>query len=216
MKTFKLMAKNYPLDSSSEVFNDPEFTKIVEVVNSLYDSGVCSNFSHNCIAACDILQAALYTSGIESKIVEVQLNIFRSDKDGNNDYLYIGYDSVQFPNQIDTHVVIITQTSTPYLIDLSLGHILPNDKNRIIHKCISNEKCICSLDINNLKLNYFIKPFIKLPQLHQKNIIDRIAEDKKTKQSLENLKFFAYYAMCISIINFFLNGVLIILKMIYP
>lgn len=216
MKTFKFMSNNLTINSNNELFNSPENTKILEVVNSLYESGVAINFAHNCIAACDIIQAALHNIGIKSKIVEVQLNIFRNDGNGNNDYLYIGYDSVSFPGEVDTHVVIVTETKDPILIDLSLGHVLPNDKNRVLVKCNPKEKFIASLDIGSLKLSYFIKSSIKLPALHQKNIVERIIEDRKTREVLENLRIFIFFLMTISIINFTLNSVLIVLKMIYP
>jgi hypothetical protein len=216
MKTFKFLSNNLTIDSNNELFNSPENTKILEVVNSLYDSGVAINFAHNCIAACDIIQAALHNIGIKSKIVEVQLNIFRNDGNGNNDYLYIGYDSVSFPGEVDTHVVVVTETKDPILIDLSLGHVLPSDKNRVLVKCNPKEKFIASLDIGSLKLSYFVKSSIKLPALHQKNIVERIIEDRKTREVLENLRIFIFFLMTISIINFTLNSVLIVLKMIYP
>lgn len=216
MKTFKFLSNNLTIDSNNELFNSPENTKILEVVNSLYESGVAINFAHNCIAACDIIQAAMHNIGIKSKIVEVQLNIFRNDGNGNNDYLYIGYDSVSFPGEVDTHVVVITETKDPILIDLSLGHVLPSDKNRVLVKCNPKEKFIASLDIGSLKLSYFIKSSIKLPALHQKNIVERIIEDRKTREILENLRIFIYFLMAISMINFTLNGVLIVLKMLYP
>ncbi len=216
MKTFKFMSNNLPLKSSDEVFNSPEASKIFEVINSLYESGVAVNFAHNCIAACDILQAALHNIGIKSKIVEVHLNAFRNDSAGNNDYLYIGYDSVTFPGEVDTHVVVITDTKEPILIDLSLGHVLPSDKNRIMVKCNPNDKYLASLDVGNLKLSYFVKTSIKLPALHQKNVVERLIEDRKTRDTLEQLKIFIYFLMTISIVNFTLNGILIVLKMIYP
>ena len=126
------MSNMLNIDSNADIFKSPEVVKITEIVDKLFSSGMAVNFAHNCIAASDILQASLYSMGIKSKIVEVQLNVFRQDANGENDYLYIGYDSVSFPDQIDTHVVVVTDTTVPMLIDLSLGHILPKDKNIVI------------------------------------------------------------------------------------
>lgn len=210
------MSNNLPIDSNNEVFNTPESMKILDVIDELYKSGLAANFAHNCIAACDILQANLQSIGIKSKILEVQLNIFRNDSTGNNDYLYIGYDGATFPDEIDTHVVIITETTEPILIDLSLGHVLPSDKNKVLVRCNPKNKHIASLDINNLKLNYFIKSNPKLPQLHQKNLVERIIEDSKSKNTIENLQRYVFFLMFFTIINFTLNCILLILKMIFP
>lgn len=216
MKTFKFMSNNLPIDSSSELFNTPESMKILEVVDTLYKSGMAVNFAHNCIAACDILQASLHTVGIKSKIIEVQLNIFRDDGSDKKDYLYIGYDGATFPGEIDTHVVVITETKEPILIDLSLGHVLPSNKNRILTKCNPSNKYLAILDVENLKLSYFIKSNVKLPYLHQKNLVERMIEDNKTRNTVEQLKVFIYFLMGLSIINFTLNSILLILKMIFP
>ena len=216
MKTFKIMSNNMPIDSTDKVFNSPESMKILEVIDNLYKSGMAINFAHNCIAASDILQASLHSIGIKSKIIEVQLNIFRDDGTDNKDYLYIGYDGVTFPGEIDTHVVVITETKEPLLIDLSLGHVLPSDKNRIITKCNPENKYIASLDVGNLKLSYFIKTTVKLPHLHQKNLVERMVEDNKTRNVVEQLRIFIYFLMGLSIVNFTLNSILLILKMIFP
>lgn len=216
MKTFKIMSNNLPIDSTNELFNSPEIVKILEVVDSLYASGMAINFAHNCIASADILQASLQTVGIKSKILEVQLNVFRDDGTNNKDYLYIGYNGTTFRDEIDTHVVVITETKEPILIDLSLGHILPSDKNRVITKCNPSNNHLASLDIGSLKLSYFIKTAIKLPHIHQKNIIERMIEDRKTRDIVEQLRFFTFFVMTLSIINFTLNSALLVLKMIFP
>jgi hypothetical protein len=208
------MSNNLHIDSNSELFNTPESLKILEVVDTLYTSGIAVNFAHNCIAACDILQASLHTIGIKSKIIEVQLNIFRDDGSDKKDYLYIGYDGTTFPGEIDTHVVVVTETKQPILIDLSLGHVLPSNKNRVLAKCNPENKYIASLDVDNLKLSYFIKSSTKLPSLHQKNLVERMIEDNKTRNTVENLKIFIYFLMGISIINFTLNSSLLILKIV--
>jgi hypothetical protein len=212
MKTFKIMSNNLPIDSKDEIFNSPESMKILEVIDNLYKSGMAINFAHNCIAASDILQASLHSIGIKSKIIEVQLNVFRDDGTDNKDYLYIGYDGVTFPGEIDTHVVVITETKEPLLIDLSLGHILPSDRNRIITKCNPKNKYIASLDVGNLKLSYFVKTSVKMPHLHQKNLVERMIEDNKTRNVVDQLRVFIYFLMGLSIINFTLNSILLVLK----
>lgn len=207
------MSNMLNIDSNSDIFKSPEVVKITEIVDKLFFSGMAVNFAHNCIAASDILQASLYSMGIKSKIVEVQLNVFRQDANGENDYLYIGYDSVSFPDQIDTHVVVVTDTTVPMLIDLSLGHILPKDKNIVIIPAATDEEnVIGKIQVSNLSLTYFIKRNVKLPNLHQKNIVQRMLEDQKTNQKVEWIQKMVNILLLFSLINFTLNSILIVLK----
>ena len=207
------MSNMLNIDSNADIFKSPEVVKITEIVDKLFSSGMAVNFAHNCIAASDILQASLYSMGIKSKIVEVQLNVFRQDANGENDYLYIGYDSVSFPDQIDTHVVVVTDTTVPMLIDLSLGHILPKDKNIVIIPAATDEEnVIGKIQVSNLSLTYFIKRNVKLPNLHQKNMVQRMLEDQKTNQKVEWIQKIVNILLLFSLINFTLNSILIVLK----
>jgi hypothetical protein len=194
----------------------PEFHAILKLIESLNQKQVTINFAQNCIAASDIMQASLNSIGIKSRIVEVQLSLFRNSENAT-DYHFVGYDSATFPGQIDTHVVVITETEVPFLIDMSLSHLLPSDKPYIIYPILDqkNDECILETAIDNIQVSYKVKKFPKLTQLHQKGIVNKILNELETQNNLKFVKLLCTISICLGIINLSLNTILVILKAIW-
>lgn len=217
MPRFFKLEESQNKSSDDPMFMSPEYAKIMEAIQSLTQNGVAKNFAGNCIAACDILQSLLNSVGIKSKIVEVQLSMIRN-VDGATDYVFVGYDSVSFEGQVDTHVVLITETKVPILIDLSLAYYLPADKPYIIKTlgAPKNNQTVLEHTIENIQLTYKYKSNLKLPQLHQKSLVERILQQSQMEENIKFLKNLVMIAVGISVINFSLNMILIVLKAIYP
>lgn len=196
----------------------PQYAAILDLIADLDRKGITKNFAQNCIACADIMQAALNSIGIKSRIVEVQLSLFRN-VDGASDYYFVGYDNSTFEGQIDTHVIVITETDIPYLIDMSLGNMMPEDTPYLIlpifQKDKENPHIIIDTKIANINVTYSYKKNVRLPTIHQKSILDRIFEDAKTQESLKHLKLLCTISICLGSVNFALNMILILLKSIY-
>jgi len=194
---------------------DPEITKIFDVIKTIHKHNLIPKLARNCLAAGDILQASLHNTGIRSKILEVQLTATQFTENGTANYYFSGYDGISFENEIDTHVVVVTETATPLLIDLSISHIL-GDNTIVISPIVDNKNIICELTINDIKLNYTIKKNVRVPHFYQKNLVDRIKEEVKFRENFKYLKYGLVGIATLSTVNFLLNSFLIVLKLIWP
>ncbi len=206
------------LHSSDFSYLSPTHSKIIEVIDAILTTDFAKNFSRNCIAAADIVQHTLFNVGIKSRIVECTLSVIKTNPDGTLEYGFTGFDEAAYDGQVDTHVVVVTETDPPLLIDLSLGHFLPSDKAFVIYplKVEKEKRLLLKHEVENLSLSYFEKTTIRLIDLHQKTIIERIQADQKRQNLLDSLKVFVYATVILGITNFTLNIILIILKTLNP
>lgn len=202
-----------------ELVKDQAFyTQIKNLIETkLRPYEILQRFRGNCIAATDLLQNLLYQHGIESRIIEVHLTSTYTRPDGNTESLFIGFDNLNYPGQIDTHLVLITDTPTPLLIDCAIGHVLEGcDMDYILLPVNITDKFFADYQINNVQVTYQTKKNIRLPTLHQRNLVDRMVEEKKVKDTLQWLKIFTIAGLGMSVFNMFANTLLIILKMMWP
>ncbi len=203
----------------------PQYHKIKECIDSLSRTGDSRSFAGNCVATCDIFQTLLSQLGIPCKIMECQVCITQ-EVDGNKNYMFVGYDNYSYPGQIDTHTIVVTEGENPIIIDLSLGHLLPSDKQYIIERVNTSKKSLSSehkenagkdvfaeFDFGSCGLTYYEKKNLRLPSIHQKNLIQRIVNEQNVEKSLDALKLFIIGALTLGIINFSLNIILIVLRL---
>jgi len=197
-------------DSNDPLLKMPEYFKIMEVLDSLKKNNMLQTFHGNCIAACEITQSMLSQVGIQSRMIEVELLITR--KGQQNEFLFIGFDDANYSGQIDTHMVLITDTPQPILIDLSIAYVLPADRSYLIERVNSKNQTLSEHNIENLSLVYREKKSLRFANIHQKNIISKLLDEQKFRKEFEILKLFLMISLAISAINFTLNSVLILLK----
>lgn len=190
--------------------------KIKEILERLAQAGFLDRMAGNCVGATDLLQNLLFQSGINSKIVEVQLTITKQVTQGLPEYTFIGYDNLSFKGHLDTHVVLITETKTPLLIDFSIAHALNTEQQKyIVTEVLTDNEYLADVKIDRTQLVYQTKKLSRFPLLHQKTLLDRIKIEEHTQSSLKWLKTFVLAACALSLINFTLNMILIVLKMLY-
>ena len=202
-----------PLSDNQELLKNPQYHKILEVCNRIVSlDGVI--FPGNCIGLADMVQTLLQGIGISSKIVEVEVSVVRNDGTGRPNFLFIGYDGALYPTQVDTHTVVITEDKNPILIDLSISHVIPQSRPFIIELAnLTDAKQMLSIQIENVSVTYKQKMYPKFPNVHQKNIVQRIASDEKIKSDLSILKTFIIGALTLGLVNFTLNIILIVLRL---
>lgn len=199
--------------TNHELLRTPQYHKIRDMVERLEKGNAIKSFAGNCISTADIVQHLLSRVGISSKIVECQVCLIRDDGK-TKDYVFVGYDNGSYEGQIETHTVVITEGERPILIDLSLGHLLPVDRKFIIEyvKIEENHK-ILELNIGNINITYFEKETVQLPNIHQKNLLQRLVSEQKFEKTLSTLKTFIICALGLGLINFTLNVILIVLRL---
>lgn len=206
---------SFDLSNNDKLKALPEYLKIVSVIEGLIPAGTLQKLQGNCVVAAEMICGLLDGVGIKSRIVECQLTITK-ETDPIELY-FIGFDNIGFKGELDTHLIVVTETEIPLLIDVSIGHYLPETRPVIIEEFLSpkDDSIIGQISFDICKLQYTLKKNIKLPTLHQKNIFDRINFEKNIEGTLKFLRMGVICAISLSFINFVLNWILIVLKMIY-
>jgi hypothetical protein len=202
------------LTSDSAILKTPQYHKIKDIVDKLKNTNRLMNFAGNCVSTADVMQHLISHAGIPCKIIECQACLIRNDGE-TQDYLFIGYDDKQYPGQIDTHVVVVTTDENPLLIDMSLAHVLPKDRPYIVErmKKTDDPNVISEFNLENITITYTEKKAIRLPSIHQKNLLDRIINEQKLTAGVKTLRTFVICAVALGLINFTLNLLLIVLRL---
>jgi len=193
----------------------PYFHKVVQLLDKLESSGLLGRMSGNCISASDIVQTMLTQSGIECEIIECQACIHRQNE--HMEFFFLGYDNNSFPGEVDTHLVVVTKTEVPILIDISISHLLPLSHPYVVEKVsqYNDPLTFCEVSFDNVKISYQKKKTIKVPSLHQKSLIARIKDELLVKEKLNKAWLVIVLTLALSVINFAANTILIVLKLIW-
>lgn len=195
----------------------PYYQQIKKLLQNLQPVDVLPKLQGQCVAAADLIQNLLYQHQINSRILEVQLTATKHYQDGSTEFMFIGYDNLMNPGQIDTHLVVITDTEIPLMIDASISHILNGcSENYVMRELNTSSLFLADYRIDDVQLTYTIKKSVRLPSLHQRTLLDRMMEERKLKDTIHWLKIMAITGLGLSVFNTFANTILIILKMIYP
>jgi hypothetical protein len=191
------------VSAEEELKNTADFKKVKELMMRLIESGLTRMGEGYCISVSDIIFNMLQQNGIKCHLIEVQLSLLdKSSKE--NQVQMIGFHTTFQQNshtRVSTHVVVVTDTEIPMLIDMSIAHKLTNGMQAILSKA-ENEgsKVVATVESKDLKLIYQEKKHgdIGIPQLHQISILDRISTDKKIFDTLDKLKILNYIGIALS------------------
>ena len=201
-------------ENCEDLLNSSDYLSVKKITEQFIQSSNPAAFAGNCVATCDILQALFFKHGIVSRIVECQAAIFRVEPAGRVNYMFVGYDNYSYPGQIDTHTVVITEGEHPMLVDLSLGYVLPVNKKFLISPVkTKNTESICQVNFDDYEIVYHEKTTLRLPGIHQKNLMQRLVNEQHLTKTVENLKIFIMCAIGLGLINFSLNIIMIVLRL---
>jgi hypothetical protein len=189
------------LTTSERIKNTVDYKKIVDIINRMYITNTLWLGRGQCISMSDIISTALLQVGIKCRIVECQL-VIANHALSPQTISPVGYDSMCNDGEIDTHVVVITETEIPMMIDASMGHRLPPDKNVVVDEiAMLSNNIFCDIEKDGIRLTYQQKKNQKIPFQHQISIIERIKTDKKLFDNLSSLKVLVIIALTISLLN---------------
>lgn len=195
------------LTSDLELVDTDYYKEIASVLTGMIKSDTVRLTTGWCISSANIIYLALKQRGIDCQIVEVELLITYNSIGAGTKQCFIGFENIKSPGEIDTHVVIITKTPIPVLIDASISDKISPFSPVIIERADSLPEEILGLytyqkDNLNLKLLYKQKTNQKIGEVYYKTFVDRINTDNKIFKSLNLLKILVVVALTISALNF--------------
>ena len=180
------------------------YKEISSLLSKMVSSGILSLGAGHCISVSDMIRTALSHRGIKSKLVEVKTTIsdFHSFPP---DVKFVGYEEIKNPGEIDSHVVVVTETTPCFLIDASIPHLLPQGVFAVVESIDVKqglELINSKFKAHQLAISYIQKEQQKIPYVHGDSIINRIETDKRIFKGLGWLKVIVIVALTISTLNF--------------
>lgn len=203
-KEFKFTPNNhtYPNQRDPARAKDTEYQKIMDIVEGLWEGKVISRGAGFCLSMSDLIHTVLkQQAGIDSRVVECKLTVLTNDPPSLK---LIGHDGLKYgnsTNDLDTHVVCITDTKQPYIIDLSISNVLPYVSYVVEPLNGTEPRMIGEYTYSNSRWIYQERENPKLPKIHQSNILERFNTDRQLFSKMRILKILIAIALTISTAN---------------
>jgi hypothetical protein len=198
--------EKYNFLTDADYKDSKHYNIIAEVLSEMVRCGAMSLGNGYCISMSEMISNALAHRNISSRLVECQLTMTYSNSTPP-EILFVGFDNIKRPGEIDTHVVIVTETDPPFLIDASISHKLPADVPAVVIP-IKKGNILGSLENQtyNLSMTYQEKKVQKVPVVYHRSFINRVETDQKIFKNLTFLRLLIVIALTISSINLFRGG----------
>jgi hypothetical protein len=197
--------KHLTLDQ--ELLADDDYKVIINLIENFWNLGIIQRGAGFCLSVADTLNKVLKTKGIDSELVECEL-VITTENPPTINMVGQDYNPVISEKQINCHVVCVTKTKIPMLIDISVADY--ENLTGVVFVCErlqpSEEADLCKATYPNCSYFYSKKLNSILPDIHQKSIVDRIKTDKKIFSDLSRLYLLLYVAIGISSLNFIRGG----------
>ena len=192
-----------------ELFDTADYQTVLKVVKELWDGGVILRGAGFCYSMADLTRILLAQKGIKSRMIECKVTVMSHEPPN---LILIGHDGLVYrgnaidPDLMDTHVVVITDTAIPMIVDTSIAHIR-QDVPFIIERAVNtSSEILASLELGTSKWTYYCKESVAVPKIHQQNILERIKTDQEVKNSMKWLKVLIGVALVVSSLNFLRGG----------
>lgn len=205
-------SKNLTIDQ--ELLNSEDYKTCITAIEYLRLSGMVEHAAGNCIAMADLLQHTLREFSIPNRIVECKLVMTIKNSGNVKEFRYVGFNGSTLNSQfVDTHVVVVTDTRIPMVIDLSISHMLSNGRVWVVERLLSDDpEIITKINFPECSITYSHKKMIRLLGLHQTTLLQRISEEIETKKKLSFIQKITIVLGIFAFINFSLNSSLLIMK----
>lgn len=189
------------ITASEDLKKSEEYETVSTIIENLISTGLSKMGEGYCISVSDIIYNILSQNKIKCHLMEVQLSIVDQK---TNETRMIGYETSFHQNsheKVNTHVVVVTDTKIPMLIDLSIAHRLPGGYQAVVEKAEDvGDKVLTTFEFENTGFIYQEKKQgIGIPSLHQVSILDRMATDQKIFQEVKQLKMLNFIGIGVSI-----------------
>lgn len=192
---------NFILTTNEQLKKNPTYNKVADLIYRLVQSGVTQMGKGYCISMSDVVYTLLKQNNIPCQIVECALTI--TNKQSGQIWIMGHAGLKEDENKADSHVVVITQTDIPMIIDISIAHLLPDNLQGIIDVLTetANDGIFVNVDHPSVALTYKYQNKFTIPMLHQQSIVDRIKTDVGMLNSIRTLKILIGVALTISLLN---------------
>lgn len=208
--TINELNKTISDETKEQIFQNSAYAKIRNLIETIEVTGTLYRSSGHCIGVSDMMKKLLEGVGIQSKLVECNLAVIVNDE--KNSYVnFIGYKDGENVNpelESPTHVVCITETKIPFLIDLSI-YGMDKKVNFIFYPLLKefsdHEKNILTIKTETTTFVYNERKNNTLIDLHEKSIIDRINTDLKIENKINNINK-VVVGLCIFVVLNFARG----------
>lgn len=187
---------------------NPDYQAVMDCLEQLLETGALAHAQGNCLAISEMLQNLLTARGIQSQMMEVKL-MHTWEQQGRHLFNLVGYDGSDFTRQqgiMDTHIVVITRTPQPLLIDASVPHCLPPGRFWNIEPLqASIDDLLVDFKLPGNSYRYTAKPLPRLPQIRQQSLLDRINRDLGVDKTLRWFRWALVIISLLTVINFVMN-----------
>lgn len=187
------------LDQELKLSDD--YQKVMQVIEHLMNTGTLERGYGYCLGISEIIYTLLKQEGISSRLVECKLTVTSQ----NPPFIQvIGADEPRL-RQVgltDTHVVLITETAIPMIIDASIGAITKGFQPYIVERVNGQDiETIADHRIDHVHWLYSVKINRRLPRLQEQTILERIRTDQQVTKNIQWLKLLVITALTISTLN---------------
>lgn len=189
--------------TSVETTEIPAYNKVLQVVDKMLLLPISSRGHGQSLSMCEMLSSLLAQSGINSTLVETQVAVH--DVSGDR-VAFIGYstrtDTLQ--SDTDTHVVLVTETTPPILVDMGIANKLPGNARAVVEPVTTEKGDQVRVVINHptCSITYDQREGFNLPILHQRSVLGRIQTDNKIFSQIDTLKRLNYIGIVLSLFAF--------------
>jgi hypothetical protein len=205
--TINELNETIPDELKENIFNNVSYAKIRSFIETIETTGTLYRSSGHCIGVSDMIKKLLEGVGITSRLVECNLAILINDEE-ESVVRFIGYKDGEGINpelESPTHVVCITETEIPFLIDLSI-YGMDKKVNFIFYPILKefsdHKKNILTVKTKTTTFVYNERKTNTLIDLHEKSIIDRINTDLKLQNKINNINKVIIGLSAFIILNF--------------
>jgi len=196
----------------------PEYLAVQALVAEMDQDGQIERFQGACVPASEIIQAILHARGVRSRLLECTALVVNSPVNGNAIH-FIGFDSLVplTPHDVDTHMVVLVEAETPFIIDASIGHKMGNAKYVIVAPLSgSDPEIIAEASFKGAKVTYRLRKNVRYQNIHQKTLVERMESERKMTKDIDTLYLMVKALLGFTVFNMTANIALIVLKMLYP
>lgn len=205
-----------------ELTDQKEYEALRKVVQDLDRADILERLNGNCVSAADLIQNALDTMGVKSRILECSLIVthnINSASNGQKQSHFVGFNffTSQDPNSVDTHAVTLVEAEIPFIVDASVGYLINNPKLVVVAPLSNRDPdVIADQHTEEHTLTYRVKKNIRLTNIHQKTLLERTLSDQKTRKDVTTLGWLVRILIGVGVFNMIANTWLVILKFMYP
>ena len=188
---------------SESIKKIPEYKIVRETVDRFIDSGVVHISSGQCLSASDMVHMALLHQGVKSHLVECQLLINYKNDPENPVFIGVSGIKLRSAGELETHIVCVTDTEPPMLIDTSISYLLPYGTLAVISEVANGDSRVFgSVKTEAIELIYQEKATHMVALAHQTSILNRIATDRSFRKDIDLLKKLIYLGVILSAFGF--------------